>query len=120
MHHTNSRHVTEQDQQQLTHSLTNSALLSNGGLANGRSIRALGSRSCKVMCSMVMSLIITQGATTINSIQIEQTFIGLCDSLLLLCRLEYLERTHQSIINTHHSTSVVELPAIVRSTEDSD
>jgi len=116
MHHTNSRHVTEQDKQQLTHS----ALLSNGGLANGRSIRALGSRSCKVMCSMVMLLIIMQGTTTTYSIQIEQTFIGLCDSLLLLCRLEYLERTHQSIINTHHSTSVVELPAIVWSTEDSD
>lgn len=55
-----------------------------------------------------------------NSIHIVHTFIGLCDALLLLGRLEYLERTHQSIIDTHHSTSVVELPAIVRSTEDCD
>ena len=40
-------------------------------------------------------------------------------SLFLLLRLEDLERTHQSLVNTHHGPGVVELSAVVRGREDS-
>lgn len=42
------------------------------------------------------------------------------ETLLLLSRLQYLEGTHESVVHTHHGTGVVELAAVVGSTEQSD
>ena len=41
-------------------------------------------------------------------------------SLFFLSGLEDLERTHQSVIDTHHSTSIVKLSTVVGSREDGD
>mmetsp|Transcript_46438 Transcript_46438/g.94613 ORF Transcript_46438/g.94613 Transcript_46438/m.94613 type:complete len:335 (-) Transcript_46438:226-1230(-) len=42
------------------------------------------------------------------------------EPLLLLRGLQDLERAHQSLVNTHHGTSVVELAAIVRRRKESN
>lgn len=46
------------------------------------------------------------------------TFPCLCDPLFLFCRFEYLERAHESIVYTHHSTRIIELATIVRRTKN--
>ncbi len=45
---------------------------------------------------------------------------GLGDALLLLSRLEDLERAHQRVVHAHHGTRVVELTTVVGRAEDGD
>ena len=42
---------------------------------------------------------------------------GTIREFLFVSRLQYLEGAHQSLINTHHGTSVVKLATVVRSRE---
>jgi hypothetical protein len=43
-----------------------------------------------------------------------------CVLLLLLCRLEDLERAQQALVDAHHGASIVKLAAVVGSTEKGD
>lgn len=45
---------------------------------------------------------------------------SICELLLLFSWLQNLEAAHECIVNRHHGSSVVELSAVVRSTEESD
>lgn len=45
---------------------------------------------------------------------------AISDLLLLFSRLKNLETAHKGVINTHHSTSIIEFTAVVGSREEGD
>ncbi len=78
--------------------------------SNGRSVGARIRRHCKEkqFISRTSPKSLTKGGT----------FSGLGDPLLLLGRLQDLERAHQRVVHAHHGARIVELSAVVGRAED--
>jgi len=72
---------------------------------------------CKDKTALYVNVLAASGQNRLFSSNLP---LSASELLLLLCRLENLERAQQALVDTHHGTGIVKLSTVVGSTEQCD